>query len=535
MKTFLRLLFFVLGACSLQAQDTINVPLGTTWFIGSSHGGSDDGSEFWNAVYLRSPSGQLYYDGNFAGVNAPGGSTSIPIVLNEIGLWQEWENIGYVSNQGGENWNFLSRYLNVQGPTNRAPSIAWQNAPGAVETGQVYSVSAQGSDPDGNLAQVNVWKNGQPFAFAGGGDGSNGSSGNPTSDGSPQTVTFTAQAVDATGAVSEMIVITVTVTAPPPPVQYSLSTSASGGGSVSAGGIFSAGTPVTVTAAPDASHDFAGWAGDVSGATNPLGLTMDRDWNVQAVFILKSFNLATSASSGGSVSAGGYFPAGSPVTVSADPDAAHDFWGWVGDVSGASNPLELTMNRDWSVQAVFTLKSFNLATGASAGGSVTPGGTYTYGTTVTLNATPAPNYRFAGWAGDASGIADAIAITMDNPKSVYAQFASKAAQSISFTGLGSQAIGLVALNATATSGLPVSFALLSGPATLSGNQLKITGPGSITIEARQAGDDTYLSAPSVAQSFNVKVASATRYQSSARTILSSGATYGTAPLVLEKL
>ena len=112
----------------------------------------------------------------------------------------------------------ITRYLNVQGVANRAPSIAWQSAPGTVEMGQVYSVSAQGSDPDGNLTQVNVWKNGQPFAFAGGGDGTNGNSGNQTSDGSPQTVIYTAQAVDVTGAVSELISFTVIVTAPPPPL-----------------------------------------------------------------------------------------------------------------------------------------------------------------------------------------------------------------------------------------------------------------------------------------------------------------------------
>ncbi len=64
----------------------------------------------------------------------------------------------------------------------------------------------------------------------------------------------------------------------------------------------------------------------------------------------------------------------------------------------------------------------------------------------------------------------------------------------------------LALSATASSGLPVSFAILSGPATLTGDILTITGAGSVTIEASQAGDDTYLPAPPVDQLLTVNQA-----------------------------
>jgi len=105
---------------------------------------------------------------------------------------------------------------------NHASTISWNTTPGTVASGQSYTISAHGHDQDGNLTQVNVWKNGQPFAFAGGGNGTDGDSGNPTSDTGPQTVTFTAQAVDATGATSAMISQTVTVAAPnnPPTISW---------------------------------------------------------------------------------------------------------------------------------------------------------------------------------------------------------------------------------------------------------------------------------------------------------------------------
>ncbi|WP_185273972.1 T9SS type A sorting domain-containing protein [Adhaeribacter swui] len=47
------------------------------------------------------------------------------------------------------------------------------------------------------------------------------------------------------------------------------------------------------------------------------------------------------------------------------------------------------------------------------------------------------------------------------------------------------------LLAKASSGLPVTFKLLSGPATQYGNQLKFTGYGTVVIKALQAGNATY--------------------------------------------
>ena len=58
------------------------------------------------------------------------------------------------------------------------------------------------------------------------------------------------------------------------------------------------------------------------------------------------------------------------------------------------------------------------------------------------------------------------------------------------------------LAATATSGLPVSFAA-SGQCTLSGNTVHITGTGSCTITASQAGDGNFNPAPDVAHSFTI--------------------------------
>lgn len=61
------------------------------------------------------------------------------------------------------------------------------------------------------------------------------------------------------------------------------------------------------------------------------------------------------------------------------------------------------------------------------------------------------------------------------------------------------------LHASATSGLPVSFELVEGPATLNGNIVTLTGQdGIVKIRATQAGDGTqWQAAPAVNRSFEV--------------------------------
>jgi hypothetical protein len=84
-----------------------------------------------------------------------------------------------------------------------------------VASGQSYTISAHGHDSDGNLTNVNVWRNGVPYAFAGGGNGTDNDSGNPSTDAGPLTIVYTAEAMDAAGLRSATISQTVTVTAPP--------------------------------------------------------------------------------------------------------------------------------------------------------------------------------------------------------------------------------------------------------------------------------------------------------------------------------
>lgn len=427
-----------------------------------------DGNLSGHNLDIQRPAGDWNYQGGFAAgepflggpVGSAGDSTrTASFTFSEVGIYHIRSGA-----TDGSGWYHSATVAVTVVPANAAPTIQWLSAPAGAGHQQGYTVSARGRDPDGNLTQVNVWKNGQPFAFADGGDGFAGDSGNATTDNGAATVTFTAQAVDAAGVASAVITHTVSIDAPLP-AQYTLTTTAGTGGSVTPGGVYPAGSTVTVTAIPDATHDFSGWSGDAGGTANPLGVPM---------------------------------------------------------------------NGNKAVQANFTPRLFALTTSAAGGGSVTPGGSYPFGSVVTLTAVPEATSRFTGWSGGASGTNPTIAVTINGPVSVQAVFESKTAQTISFANPGSRPSGAppFSLEASSSSGLPVSFTVLSGPAVFSGGQLRITGPGPITVQASQTGDGFYLPA-AVTQTFNAVAPAVVRYRGAARIVLQGRDPGGTANLVLE--
>lgn len=78
-------------------------------------------------------------------------------------------------------------------------------------------------------------------------------------------------------------------------------------------------------------------------------------------------------------------------------------------------------------------------------------------------------------------------------------------QTIIFPSPGNQTYGVapITLTATASSGLPVSYSILSGPAMVSSNVLTLTGAGSVTIQASQSGNANWNPATPVSQTISV--------------------------------
>ena len=83
---------------------------------------------------------------------------------------------------------------------------------------------------------------------------------------------------------------------------------------------------------------------------------------------------------------------------------------------------------------------------------------------------------------------------------------NQAPQAITFTAPSVVLYGVAPITLSATggaSGNPVVFIVLSGPASVSGNQLTITGTGTVVIAADQLGNTNYTAAAEVTQSVTV--------------------------------
>ena len=125
------------------------------------------------------------------------------------------------------------------------------------------------------------------------------------------------------------------------------------------------------------------------------------------------------------------------------------------------------------------------------------------GNTVTLSGTVGTVVVRAAQGGNANYNA---AANVDQSFSV-----GKLNQTITFAALGNKTFGDAAfsVSGSASSSLMVSVSIVSGPATISGNTLTLTGAGTVIMRAVQAGNATYNAAANVDQSFTVAKASQT--------------------------
>jgi CSLREA domain-containing protein len=101
---------------------------------------------------------------------------------------------------------------------------------------------------------------------------------------------------------------------------------------------------------------------------------------------------------------------------------------------------------------------------------------------------------------EARGISDNGKIagygTINGVQHAYLLTPSLVSQTVNFDPIANKTYGNApfTVSATASSNLPVTFSVMSGPATVNGNTVTITGAGLVTLRASQTGDGTYDSA-----------------------------------------
>ncbi|MBN9655065.1 InlB B-repeat-containing protein [Halobacillus sp. GSS1] len=208
------------------------------------------------------------------------------------------------------------------------------------------------------------------------------------------------------------------------------------------------GEDIQLEAIGEEGWEFVRWEGDLQGSENPVQHTMDGHLNVTAVFESGSHDLRLSISGEGEVyrdSLATSFAHNETISLRARPESGWTFEGWEGDVTSSQHDIELMMDEEKSLRAIFVkdeedeepteeeteeespseAATYLLSVQKSGQGSVQKnksGSRFDDGTLVNLSATPADGYTFAGWKGDVSGSSKHITLRMNSNYSVRAVF-----------------------------------------------------------------------------------------------------------------
>ena len=239
----------------------------------------------------------------------------------------------------------------------------------------------------------------------------------------------------------------------------------------------------------------------MTSTDNPASIIMDDDLSVVAAFVQNNYTVAVDVVGGGSVTlnASGPYHYGDVVGLTAVPTVGWSFGGWSGNLTGLTNPANVTISGNMIVNATFTQDAYSLSVVKVGSGSVSlsSNGPYHYGDAVQLTATASSGWSFSGWSGALTGSASAGSLTIDGDMSVTATFAqNEYSLAVAVVGNGSVVrsksgpyhLGdTVLLTATASAGW--NFSGWSG--ALTGSRT----PSTITIDGNKVVTATFTVLP----------------------------------------
>ena len=177
-------------------------------------------------------------------------------------------------------------------------------------------------------------------------------------------------------------------------------------GTVKGAGTYAAGQVVTVRAVAAEDTSFVGWFrnGTCVSSKKTYRFTVREDTSLYAVFASGSYVVSTVASpaEGGAVSGFGGYEAGDRATLRAIASTGYSFAGWTddkGETISENADCTVKVTGDATYTATFKPKSYQVVLSASDDGvgTLSGEGSYQFGDTVELNATPMGTKRFVGW------------------------------------------------------------------------------------------------------------------------------------------
>jgi hypothetical protein len=229
--------------------------------------------------------------------------------------------------------------------------------------------------------------------------------------------------------------------------QYRLTTAASpanGGAMIaapsSADGYYNSGTSVQVTASPNAGYYFNGFAGDLTGLTNPQLLPISGPKNLTGNFLTVPVTTVTTNPAGLSFTADGtayssaqtfaWIPGSTHTISTTTPQSTvgtrYIFASW-SDSGSISHTVTVPASSTSYIANFTTQYLLSAAASPADGGTITllpasADGYYNSGTSVQVTAAASTGFQFSDFTGDLAGTTNPQSLVMSAPMDVTANF-----------------------------------------------------------------------------------------------------------------
>ena len=235
--------------------------------------------------------------------------------------------------------------------------------------------------------------------------------------------------------------------------RYTFTFNANGGSTPSSSSITknyneAIGTLPTCSRAADNTYTyaFAGWFDTAAASggtqlTTTTKVTSNKTWYARWTATYKNYTVTWNGNGGTpSQSSSSFYYNDALGTLPTATRTGYTFKGWSTSANGSVNVSTTTkVTGNVTYYAIWQINSYKLIVNASVGGTVSGGGTYDYGTKVTLKATPSDGYHFVKWSdGDTN---PTRTVTVTRSYTYVAVFAQDAYLKLDKTSLTFEAAG----------------------------------------------------------------------------------------------
>ena len=185
-------------------------------------------------------------------------------------------------------------------------------------------------------------------------------------------------------------------------------------GTVSGGGTYNYNQQIYIIASPIGNYAFQQWS---DGNTNAYrSITVTQDISYMAIFTEPYYTVTVQSNNNqyGTATGGGTYLVGSSVTLTATANTGYHFMQW--NDGNSENPRIVTVSGDATYTAQFAPNSYTLTVTSSDNtmGYASGGGTFTYGSEVTITATPLQHHFFNGWSDGIATNPRPVTVTSDS-------------------------------------------------------------------------------------------------------------------------